>query len=113
MDRESVYTLIMGVYIVSHLVGGFLGGYLVARVRRSDYILTGIVTAVLAYIFEFAYNLIVEATLTDVYAIVSLLIGAVIGAMFMRARLGSIRITNGRDQERLKHNPSNDVLNRT
>ncbi len=99
-DRESVYTLIMGIYIASHLVGGFLGGYLVARVRRSNYLLTGTVTAVLAYIFEFAYNLIVEATLTDIYAMVSLLIGAVIGAMFMRAKMENVRIAGPSGSEK-------------
>jgi len=99
-DRESVYTLIIGIYITSHIIGGFLGGYLVARVRRSNYLLTGIVTAVLAYIFEFAYNLIVEATLTDIYAIVSLLIGAVIGVMFMRAKMENVRIAGPKGSEK-------------
>jgi hypothetical protein len=104
-DRESVYTLIMGIYITSHIVGGGLGGYLVARVRRTDYILTGTVTAVLAYIFEFAYNLIVEATLTDIYAMVSLLIGAIIGTMFMRAKMENERMTGLKRMEKADSNP--------
>jgi LytS/YehU family sensor histidine kinase len=101
-DRESVYSLIMNVYLASHLAGGFLGGYLVARVRRADYIMTGTVTAVLAYIFEFVYNLVVEATLTDIYAMVSLLIGAIIGAMFLRAKLERERIAGLRKTEEPK-----------
>ena len=105
-DRESVYTLIMGIYIASHIVGGHLGGYLVARVRRSNYLLTGTVTAVLAYIFEFAYNLIVEATLTDIYAMVSLLIGAVIGAMFMRAKMENVRIAGSKGSEKAEPHKS-------
>ena len=91
-ERESIYSLIMTVYLASNLAGGFLGGYLVARVRRANYIMTGTVTAVLAYIFEFTYNLIVEATSTDIYALVSLLIGAIVGAMFLRVKLERERI---------------------
>jgi uncharacterized protein YneF (UPF0154 family) len=104
-DRESVYSLIMNVYLASHLAGGFLGGYLVARVRRADYIMTGTVTAVLAYIIEFVYNLVVEATLTDIYAMVSLLIGAIIGAMFLRAKLERERIAGLRKTEEPKPVP--------
>ena len=91
-ERESVYSLIMNVYLASHVAGGFLGGYLVARVRRTDFIMTGTITAVLAYIFEFVYNLVVLQTLTDIYAMVSLLIGAIVGAMFLRASLERERI---------------------
>jgi len=86
-EREAIYSLIMTVYLASNLVGGFLGGYLVARVRRADYIITGTVTAVLAYVFEFTYNLIVEATLTDIYSLLSLMIGAIVGVMFLRVKL--------------------------
>jgi hypothetical protein len=59
-DRELLYSLIMNIYLAAHLAGGFLGGYLVARVRGKDFIQTGTVTAVLAYIFEFVYNILVE-----------------------------------------------------
>jgi CHASE2 domain-containing sensor protein len=104
-DRESVYTLIMNIYLASHVGGGLLGGYLVARVRRADYIMAGTVTAVLAYIFEFAYNLIIEATLTDIYAMLSLLIGAIIGAMFLRAKLERERIAGLKRTEENKPSP--------
>ncbi len=104
-DRESVYTMVMDVYLAAHIGGGFLGGYLVARVRRRDYIMTGTLTAVLAYIFEFIYNIVVEATLTDIYALLSLLIGAVVGAMFMRARIERERIAGLKRTEEPKPAP--------
>ncbi len=77
----------MNIYLSAHLVGGFSGGYLVARVKSIDYIQVGTVTAILAYIFEFIYNIVFEAAMTDIYAAVSLLIGGIIGAMFFRARI--------------------------
>lgn len=92
-DRDPLYSLIMNVYLAAHLAGGFLGGYLVARVRGRDFIQTGTVTAVLAYIFEFAYNIVVEGAFTDIYAMLSLLIGGIVGAMFFRARMERERIT--------------------
>jgi hypothetical protein len=84
---SELYSLIVNIYLTAHLVGGFLGGYLVARVRRADYIQTGTVTGILAYIFEFIYNIFVERAMTDIYAAVSLLIGSIMGAMFFRAKI--------------------------
>jgi hypothetical protein len=84
---SELYSLIVNIYLTAHLVGGFLGGYLVARVRRADYIQTGTVTGILAYIFEFIYNIFVERAMTDIYAAVSLLIGSIMGAMFFRAKM--------------------------
>ena len=105
-ERESVYSLIMNVYLASHVAGGFLGGYLVARVRKTDFIMTGTITAMLAYIFEFVYNLVVLQTLTDIYTMVSLLIGAVIGAMFMRAKMENVRIAGSKGSEKAEpHKP--------
>ena len=102
---QSVYNLLMNVYLASHVGGGFLGGYLVARVRQADYIQTGTITAVLAYIFEFVYYLIFYAVPTDIYAIVSLLIGSIIGAMFLRAKLERDRIAGLRNTKETKSTP--------
>ena len=92
----------MNIYLATHLAGGFLGGYLVARVRGKDFIHTGTVTAVLAYIFEFVYNIVVECAFTDLYAMLSLPIGGIIGAMFFRARVERERITEVRKTEEPK-----------
>jgi CHASE2 domain-containing sensor protein len=86
-DMMSTNDFLTIAYIASHIGGGFLGGYLVARVRRADYINTGVVTGVLAYIFELAYNIIFEGWFTGIYAVLFLLIGGIIGAMFIRTKL--------------------------
>ena len=98
---SELYSLIVNIYLTAHLVGGFLGGYLVARVRRADYIQTGTVTGILAYIFEFIYNIFVERAMTDIYAAVSLLIGSIMGAMFFRSMMerGKIRVKKSKEQK--------------
>jgi len=87
-DAASLYPTILDIYLAVHVVGGFLGGYLVARVRHTGFIQTGIITAVIAFVFEFVYNIVVLQAVTDLYALVSLLIGCIIGAVVLRARIG-------------------------
>jgi hypothetical protein len=82
----------MQIYLAAHIVGGFGGGYLVARVKQTDFIQTGTVTAIVAYIFEVIYNFVVEGSNTDIYAAISLLVGGIVGAMFYRARTERARI---------------------
>lgn len=89
---SELYSIIINIYLAAHLLGGFAGGFLVARVRRADFVQVGTVTAILAYIFEFVYNVVVEGAATDIYAAVSLLIGGIIGSMFYRARTERARI---------------------
>ena len=89
---SELYSWIINIYLAAHLLGGALGGYLVARVRNADFIQVGTVTAIMAYIFEFIYNVVFEGAATDIYAAVSLLIGGIIGAMFYRARTERARI---------------------
>ncbi len=89
---SDLYSWIINIYLAAHMLGGFLGGFLVARVRKADFIQVGTVTAILAFIFEFLYNIVVEGAATDIYAAVSLLIGGIIGAMFYRARTERARI---------------------
>ena len=86
-DREPLYAMIMNVYLGSHFVGGFLGGYLVARVKGSDFVQVGAVVAVLAYVFEFVYNILVEGAWTDLYSALGLLIGGIVGAVFFKSRM--------------------------
>ena len=105
VEGDALYSLIFNIYLIAHLGGGFFGGYLVARVRRIDYIQTGTVTAILAYIFEFVYNLIIEPIHLDIYAVVSLLIGGIIGAMFFRAKTERGRITSAKKPEEPKTAP--------
>lgn len=102
-DITAAYDLIVQIYLAAHVVGGFAGGYLVARVRRSDFIQTGTVTAILAYMFEVVYNFIVEGSTTDIYAAISLLIGGIVGAMFLRAKTERARIMAKKPED--KPNP--------
>ena len=79
-----------------------LGGYLVARHRKTDYIQTGTVVAILAYIFEFIYSTIIERLPMDIWSSVSLILGGIIGAMFFRARMERERITGLKKTEEPK-----------
>lgn len=97
---SELYSLIINIYLAAHLFGGFAGGFLVARVRKADFIQVGTVTAILAYIFEFLYNVLVEGAATDIYAAVSLLIGGIIGSMFYRARTERARILAKKPEEK-------------
>lgn len=101
-EGSELYNLLLNIYLLAHVVGGILGGYLVARVRRSDFIQTGTVTAILAYIFEFAYNVLVEHVFTDIYAVISLLIGSIVGAMLYRARTEKSRIVSKKTEDKPK-----------
>jgi len=99
-DREPLYALIMNVYLASHLVGGFLGGYLVARVKGSDFVQVGAVVAVLAYVFEFVYNILVEGAWTDLYAALGLLIGGIVGAVFFKSRMDAAMPTVDKESDK-------------
>jgi len=104
-DITAAYDLIMQVYLAAHVVGGFAGGYLVARVKKTDFIQTGTVTAILAYMFETLYNFVVESSTTDIYAAISLLIGGIVGAMFYRAKTEKARIAAKKPEEKPKTEP--------
>lgn len=104
-EAEALYSLILNIYLAAHIAGGFLGGYLVARVRRTDYIQTGTMTAIIAYIFEFVYNIVVESVATDVYAVVSLLIGGIIGAMFFKSKTEREKIASVKKSDEPKPSP--------
>ncbi|HIH88465.1 TPA: hypothetical protein HA344_04545 [Candidatus Bathyarchaeota archaeon] len=96
---SELYTLIVNIYLAAHLVGGFAGGFLVARVKGKDFIQVGTVTGIMAYIFETIYNVVFESAMTDIYAAVSLLIGGIVGAMFFRARSEKERIASKKPEE--------------
>ena len=92
----------------SNLLGGFFGGYLVARHRQTDYLQTGTLVGALAYIFENIYNVFLERMPIDLYVFASLLFGGIIGSMFFRARVERIRlkkVNKDPTPENLKINP--------
>ena len=82
------------IYILVHIIGGVLGSYLVARRVEEDHLQVGVVTVVMAYLFEAIYSLIFGQTLlTDMYVLGSLIIGGLIGAILAK----SWRIKQGLD----------------
>jgi putative membrane protein (TIGR04086 family) len=73
-------------YILMHTIGGLLGSYLVARRVEEDHIQVGVVTVIMAYVFESVYSLVFgERPLTDIWVLSSLLIGGIIGAVFAKS----------------------------
>ena len=74
---------LFALFAILHLIGGFLGGYLVGRKKKENIIRAGIITAILAYIIEFIYNLIFVGSFGgNIYAVLSLVIGSIFGALF-------------------------------
>ena len=79
MRGEHLFALFAGI----HLIGGFLGGYLVCRRSGEKTIRAGVVTALLAYIIEFVYNLIFAGSFGgNLLAMLSLVLGSIIGAAY-------------------------------
>ena len=101
-------SLIWNIIYGSNLGGGLLGGYLVARHRKTDYIQTGTLVAVLAYIFEFIFSIIIERLPMDIWSSVSLLLGGIIGAMFFKSRMehGRIMGVNKAEEPKPSQGPS-------
>ncbi len=86
-ELESLRPVLADIWLAANVGGGFAGGFLVARRRRGEYVLTGLVVGVLAYIFVFAYNLLIEGVTTDIFAFLCLVFGGVAGSMFFGSRL--------------------------
>jgi len=84
---DSLRPAFADLWLAANVGGGFAGGFLVARRRRGEYVLTGLVVGVLAYIFVFAYTLFVEGVTTDVFAFLCLVFGGVAGSLFFGSRL--------------------------
>jgi hypothetical protein len=91
-ELQANDSLIWNMIYGANLVGGLLGGYLVARHRKIDYIQTGTVVAALAYIFEIIYSVVLEKIPLDIWSTLSLLIGGIFGSMFFRAQMERKRI---------------------
>lgn len=75
--------LLFALFVILHLTGGFLGGYLVGRKREKNIFRAGIITAFLAYIIEFAYNLIFVGSFGgNLFALLGLVGGSAFGALY-------------------------------
>jgi hypothetical protein len=70
-----------------NFLGGALGSFLVARKVGDDYIQVGTITAICSYILETVYFFFFgEGQSPDVWVIVSLVSGGVIGSLFAKAQ---------------------------
>jgi len=73
--------------LVINFLGGVLGSFLVARKVGDGYIQVGAVTAICSYIIETVYFFFFgEGLLPDVWVVLSLISGGVIGALFAKAQ---------------------------
>jgi hypothetical protein len=73
--------------LVINFLGGALGSFLLARKVGDDYIQVGTITAICSYILETVYFFFFgEGQSPDVWVIVSLVSGGVIGSLFAKAQ---------------------------
>lgn len=76
-------------YVSLHLVGGFLGGALVARrMKISESLRAGAITGLLAYILHQAiyYLFFGSGVIGDPYILFAIIGGTTVGAFYMRQR---------------------------
>ena len=86
-ELEAINNILTGVFMGIHILGGFFGSYLVTRRVFEDHYQVGIVTVVLAYVFESIYFIIFgNRWLPDIWVIISLIIGGVIGAYLAKSQ---------------------------
>jgi len=84
---------LLGLATILHLVGGFLGGYLVSRRRETDTVRVGVTTALFAYPLEFVYDMLFQGQFVNgIWVAGSYVLGGALGAVYGNYRKwGSIR----------------------
>jgi len=70
--------------VVLHTMRALLGGYLVGRRTPAHYVQAATVVAVIVYIFESIYLRMFAGSLGDVWSLLSLFIGGILGSMFAK-----------------------------
>lgn len=74
---------LLGLFIILHLVGGSVGGYLVGGRTRKDAIRAGATTGLFAYLLEFTHNLIFSGAFHgSLYAALGFFFGGALGASY-------------------------------
>ena len=85
-ELQTLDNILFTVFIAVHTISGLAGSYLVARRVEVDHIQVGVVTVILGYIFESIYFLLFgDRQIVDIWVLVSLLIGGIIGAAFAKS----------------------------
>jgi len=87
-EEIAAYTApLSALFIIIHIVGGSVGGYLVALRRVGESFRPGMVTALIAYIIEYFYQLLFEGSFPgSLWALICLVGGGVCGSMVAEAR---------------------------
>ena len=74
---------LLGLFIILHLVGGSVGGYLVGGRTRKNAIRAGAATGLFAYILEFTHNLLFAGAFHgSLYAALGFFFGGALGASY-------------------------------
>lgn len=86
------FTLII---LALHIVGGLVGGFLVARKRQKPFYQIAVITGVFAYILEqLIYFLFFLGLIGETYNLITLIVGSLIGSYF-----GSKNLTGSSAEE--------------
>lgn len=87
LDLEANKGFVFVYFVVLHIIGASLGSYLISNKRRTGSIKAGITTSMIAYIFEYFYNLIFVGSFENsVPSAVALIIGGILGALYANYR---------------------------
>jgi uncharacterized protein YneF (UPF0154 family) len=71
------------VILVLHIIGGLVGGFLVARKRQKPFYQIAVITGVFAYILEqIIYSLFFLRLIGETYNLITLIAGSLIGSFF-------------------------------
>ena len=93
-DFFNEYSVVFGfIYISLHLIGGLLGGALVARrVEKADILRSAATSGLLAYLFhQIIYYLFYGVSVVgDTYTLFALLGGSIVGALYTRQKRSKI-----------------------
>lgn len=84
--QASIPQPLINIIMAVHALAGALGGYLVARRSEENALRAGGVTSILAYVIVSIYNLIFGQVIGNIWVLVNLVVGGVIGALFAQAQ---------------------------
>ena len=94
-ELYNAYSVIFGfVYISLHILGGLLGGALVARhVEKEDILRTAVTSGLMAYLLhQVIYYLFYGASfIGDSYTLFALMSGSTFGALYIRQKRSKIK----------------------
>jgi uncharacterized membrane protein YfcA len=85
IENIDDFTLVI---FVLHVIGGLVGGFLVARKRQKPFYQVALITGVFAYILEqIIYSLFFLRFIGGTYNLITLIVGSLIGSYYGRKTL--------------------------